>query len=83
MEMSSDGGGEDDERQTAEEEFTRINGHGKGVELFTQHVTGGEWDERQAKEPEEVGIEYWGINTLQAVYEMMVINPVDPRISEG
>src|SRR5215470_11120962 len=47
MEMSSDGRGENDERQTAEEEFARINGNGKGVELFTQHVAGGEWDERQ------------------------------------
>src|SRR5215471_10715931 len=83
IEMSSDGGGENDEPQTTEEEFARINGNGKGIELFTQHVTGGEWEERQAKEQEKVGIEYRGVNTLQAVYEMMVINPVDPRVSEG
>src|SRR5713226_4514077 len=83
MEMSSDGSGENDEPQTAEEEFASINGNGKGVELFTQHVTGGEWEERQAKQQEEVGIKYRGINTLQAVYEMIVINPVDPRVSEG
>jgi len=50
IEMSSDGGGENDEPQAAEEEFARINGDGKGVKLFTQNVTGGEWEERQAKE---------------------------------
>src|SRR5262245_53205374 len=83
MEMPSDGSGENYERQTAEEEFARINSNGKGVELFTQHVTGGEWEEGQAKEKEEVGIEYRGINTLQAVYEMMMINPVDPGVCEG
>jgi len=83
MEMSRDGGGENDEPQSAEEEFARINGNGKGVELFTQHVTRGEWEERQAEKQEEIGIEYRGIDTLQPVYEMMVINPVDPRVSEG
>src|SRR5215813_11181502 len=83
IEMSSDGAGKSDEPQTAEEEFARINGNGKGVELFTQHVTRGEWEERQAEKQEEIGIEYRGIDTLQPVYEMMVINPVDPRVSEG
>ena len=83
MEMPSDGGGENDESQPAEEEFARINSNGKGIELFSQHVTGGEWEERQAKKQEEIGIEYRGINTLQAVYQMIVIDPVDPRVSEG
>ena len=82
IEMSSDGGGENDEPQTAEEEFARIDGDGKGVELFTQNVTGGEWEERQAKEQEEIGIKNRGIDMLQPVYEVIVIDPVDPSVSE-
>src|SRR3954451_18660483 len=82
MEMSSDGGGENDECQTAQEEFTRINHHRKRIEILTQYVTGGEWEERQAEEQKEIRIQDRSIDMLQPVHQMIVIDPVDPGVSK-
>src|SRR3954452_21237505 len=71
MEMSSDGAGENDERQTADEEFTRINHHRKRIEILTQYVAGGEWEERQAEEQKEIRIQDRSIDLLQPVHQMI------------
>src|SRR3954471_5258197 len=82
MEMSSDGGGENDERQTAQEEFACIHHHRKGIEILTQYVTGGEWEQRQAEKQKEIRVQDRSIDLLQPVHQMVVIDPVDPRVSE-
>src|SRR3954469_5956378 len=82
MEMSSDGGGENDERQTAQEEFTRIDHYRKRIEILTQYVAGREREERQAKKQKEIRIKNRSIDVLQAMHEMIVIDPVEPGVSK-
>lgn len=82
-EVANDGEAEQSEGEPIDYQRRGVDRDRKRIELLFDQVVGEEGEERKAEEEAEIGPENEGVDALEPVDHVMVIDPVDAGEGEG
>ena len=83
LQVAVDGEAQQQERESGGRHGDGVDGDGEGIDFLFEEIGCEEREQREAEEKAEIGVEDQAIGSVDAIEEMLVVDPIDARKGEG